>query len=587
MTRSLVGRLLLSYVTVVLVSLVAVGGVSAFLLQDYFYRAREQELMAKGQRIAHVLGDFLAAEMPAPAIRHLSQLLDSLVDARVLIADPFGTILAASAPMAHWQGGRLLRAEVEAAQSGVPQVVRDAHMGQAMFSVIIPIRSGDPLQGILVLHAPVAGTAATVLRVLGLVLMSAALSGFVTLLVGYGISRWVSRPLREMNQIALAMARGDFSARLAVRSEDEVGQLARSINHLAGELNRSLGALAEEKSKLQSVLSGMAEGVLATDATDALLLVNPAAEQFLGVSAKVVLNQSLADASLPPAVVSAFREVLHLRTPHTAEVAALGRTLLLRIAPITPEGRQPIGAVAVLLDISERRQLEQMREQFIENVSHELRTPLTLIQGYLEGMVDGVIKEGALGQHLRLALAEARRLGQLVADLLDFSALKRMHEIVAVEPVSVAEVVNRVVAKLRPLVEEAGLVLEARSGPDMQVRVHPDRLEQVLVNLIQNAIRFTPRGGRINIAAAPAGEVVRIWVQDTGVGIPREEQDAIWDRFHKVDRARTRRGSPDLGGGTGLGLAIVKEIVELFGGRVGVQSEPGQGATFWFTLPAA
>ncbi|HHX73849.1 MAG TPA: PAS domain-containing sensor histidine kinase, partial [Firmicutes bacterium] len=284
------------------------------------------------------------------------------------------------------------------------------------------------------------------------------------------------------------------------------------------------------------------------------------------------------------AMTELFATVMQTGRQHAAEYSLEGgRILLLQAAPLHRPG-ETWGAVGILQDVTEIRRMEQLRRDFVANVSHELRTPMTSIQGFVEALLDGLAEDKASRLHyLQIILAETVRLNRLITDLLDLSRLEMQQIPLPLEAVDLASLIRDVTAKLQPQVEKNGLTLKVNLPERLQpVTGNYDRLQQVLINLCSNAIAFTPPGGRITVTAREIGELVRVSVSDTGPGIPVEEQDKIWQRFHRVDKARSRSL-----GGTGLGLAIVKQIIEAHGGSVGLTSMPGEGATFSFTLKIA
>jgi PAS domain S-box-containing protein len=583
MRSSLFTRLMASYLGIGLAALLLVGLLSTFFFRAYFYESRETELIKKGDKIAHVMSDLLQSEITPRDIQHVSLLLDGLINARVIITDTKGEIIASSMnQMNHWNG-RVSLEEIAESLQGKIWVYRnyDHEHESKMFNITIPIFTDNVVTGVVIIHAPYETTNQTIIRVMGQFLIAAMLAIVLTSILGYVMSKRVSRPLQEMNRIARSMAKGDFHVRAEVPYDDEVGQLADSINHLAGELDHTINELVKEKSKFEAVFRSMAEGVLVIDPRGAVLLANHQMERILDQREKEMMGRPIKEILNEKSIIDLFQQVLSSKEAIWMEVEWDGKVYLLYISPIHEGGDEMAGAVGVFQDISERHHLERMREKFVEDVSHELRAPLTLIRGNLEAILEGVATGETKERYLQIIHRETLRLNRLVHDLLNFSELqKKKGDLMG--SVHLGGLIEEIITKLEPWASQKQIRIIDSVPRSLWVYGNKDRLEQVMTNLVENAIRYTPSGGEVFIKVQQEGEMIRTSVQDTGIGIPQEQLKAIWERFHKVDRARTRSQS-----GTGLGLAIVKEIVELHGGTVNVSSEEGKGSTFSFTLQKA
>jgi PAS domain S-box-containing protein len=580
---SLFTRLMASYLGMGLAALLLVGLLSSFFFRTYFYETREAELIKKGDKIAHVMSDLLSSGISPMDTQHLSLLLDTLINARVIITDTQGRIIASSMnPMNHWNGQVDLEEIAESLQGEI-KVNReyDQKYNAKMFNITIPIFTNNVITGVVIIHAPYETINQTILRVMGQFLIASMLAIGLTSILGYVMSKRVSRPLQEMNRIARSMAKGDFHVRAEVPYDDEVGQLADSINHLAGELDQTINELVNEKSKFEAVFRSMAEGVLVIDRKEAVLLANAQMERILGRREKQIVERPIKEILDEKSVIDLFKQVLISKKSSWTEVEWDRKAFLIYISPIHGGEEEMAGAVGVFQDISERRELERMKEKFVEDVSHELRSPLTLIRGNLEAILEGVAEGETKERYLQIIHRETLRLNRLVSELLDFSELRKKKDDL-MGAVHLEELVEKIITKLEPWVSQKQIRITESIPRSFWVHGNQDRLEQVLTNLVENAVRYTPTGGEIFIKAQQERDMIRISVQDTGIGIPQDDLHVVWERFHKVDQARTRSE-----GGTGLGLAIVKEIVELHGGTVDVTSQEGIGSTFSFTLQKA
>jgi two-component system phosphate regulon sensor histidine kinase PhoR len=410
--------------------------------------------------------------------------------------------------------------------------------------------------------------------------MALALAVLLSLVLSYLLSRFTSRTLNALAAGAARFGSGDFATRLPVRSRDELGELARVMNEMAGRLEGEMDRLATERNRLDAILRGMGEGLLVTDAAGVVTLINPAFRTLFELDAEPV-GRPLAEVSRHPALLETFRRMQASRAEQIAELVlprVVEVTLLTHWVPL-PDGGGPAGAVAVFHDISDLKRLERVRRDFVANVSHELRTPITVIRGYAETLADAAADQQVVARFAAIIQSHAERLAALVSDLLTLSELEAKGAALALSPLALPEVVAHCRNMLDSQVAARGVDIEVDAVPPLTVLADRQRLEQVLVNLLDNAVKYAPVGGKITVSAEAEGDFVRVSVRDNGAGIPHHEQTRIFERFYRVDAGRSREQ-----GGTGLGLAIVRHIVQLHGGTVGVNSIPGQGAEFYFTL---
>ncbi|MEW6625032.1 MAG: ATP-binding protein [Bacillota bacterium] len=589
MNKSLFSKLLLSYILIILVALFAVGITLSHLFSAYYYSSKEAELVRKGKEIAQMVVQYhdSGGVLPGPVEQWLES-LDRFLDARLLVINKEGFIIGTTVRSRFPHGMRLDPSEIGMVLNGDVVSKQGFHhrFGQAMISVGIPIIVDNQVIGGLLLNAPVSGLSSTVTSVRQLIIYAALAAVAFASIVGYGLSKSISRPLREMSRVTLEMAKGNFKQKVTVNSQDEVGQLARNFNDLTVTLDKTINALAKEKGKMENILDNMAEGVVAVDQQNNLILLNPRAEETFGVNVSRVLGKpihTLGDgqelSNLLDRVLksgSKGSEVMEFALEHGKKY------ILAHASSLKSEKETPFGAVAVLQDITEIRQLDQLRRDFVANVSHELRTPLTSIRAFVEALLDSMIDDTATQQrYLNVIHDETLRLDRLIHDLLDLALIESGKANWDLEMVDLREVVQQVVVKLKHLMDQKNLTLNIDlAGEELQVLANVDRMQQVLINLISNSIQFTSNNGEISIKVQKRDNQVWVEVNDNGSGIPEEDLPYIWERFHRVDKSRARHK-----GGTGLGLSIVKLIVEAHGGKVGADSKLGQGSTFYFTLP--
>lgn len=402
--------------------------------------------------------------------------------------------------------------------------------------------------------------------------------------VGGRLSRRITRPLDKFAQVAERISSGDFAGRAPADDTEELGRLGQTFNTMADRLQQTIAEISEERTKIEAIIAGMSDALVATDRRGRIVLLNRAAEEMLGVRRDAVGGRPVSEVVGENRLAAMFEDATTRGRVGVDELppGLLGdRVVEAHCAPIQGEDGGIAGAVAVLRDVTDLRQSERLRRELTANVSHELRTPLTSIKGFAETLLAGAMAdEETRRRFLTIIDSEADRLVKLVDDLMDLSRLESKRVALELRAVDVGELVSQTVDKLRPLAESANLDLHEETPRGIVVSADADRLEQVVTNLIDNALKYTPAGGRIDVAVYAQNGEVALSVSDTGRGIPPEDLPRVFERFYRSDRSRTR-----VSGGTGLGLAIAKHIVEAHGGHISVRSRLNEGTTFVVTLP--
>ena len=413
---------------------------------------------------------------------------------------------------------------------------------------------------------------------------------FVVLLLGLVVSAsiWflVTKPLAEMTTIARAYADGDFSRKPSIRSKDEIGELAKAMGSMVDEIKSRIVEVQQEGAKLRTVLSSMFEGIMVTDEKGQILLVNPSMRKLLSLETDPVgkkpieVIRYITVQEVVDKIIENKQEVLsnEIRISLPEE-----KVLQINGAPILRDGKLE-GVVLVFHDITRLKLLERIRQDFVANVSHELRTPIASIKGYSETLLEGAIDDESVAKDfLRVIYQESERLATLIDDLLDLSKIESGRMEMEFAPCELHPIAAACVEALRKKAEEKGVRVVIAFGDEIpKVMADERRLSQVLLNLLDNGIKYTPEGGSVTISALQKDRFIQVDVSDTGIGIPEKDLPRIFERFYRVDKARSREL-----GGTGLGLAIVKHIVLAHGGDVWVKSQVGSGSVFSFTIPKA
>lgn len=415
-----------------------------------------------------------------------------------------------------------------------------------------------------------------------LLAQSALIALVLTGLLGIIISRTITRPISDMRRQALVMARGDFTRKVKVYGEDEIGQLALAFNDLTRRLQEANAITEGERRKLTSVLAYMTDGVIATDREGMIILMNDRAEEMMSVSRETVLGTSL-NKILQFSEEKTWDDVYNGPDSMILDLSDDHQTFIIRVnfSIIHKEDGPINGLIAVLHDITEQEQLEQERREFVVNVSHELRTPLTTMRSYLEALQDGALQDPEIApRFLSVTQNETERMIRLVNDLLQLSKMDKKEYRLEFTEVNFVEMFDHILDRFEMSKRDNIEIMRQLPRVAIYTQVDKDKMTQVLDNIISNAIKYSPDGGRITARCWTIGKKIRISISDEGVGIPKNNLSKIFDRFYRVDKARSRQL-----GGTGLGLAIAKEMIHAHHGDIWAESKWGQGTTIYFTLP--
>jgi two-component system phosphate regulon sensor histidine kinase PhoR len=515
------------------------------------------------------------------------------------LADELGSRAGARVTFVRWDGkvlgdseldgarlasveSHLDRPEVRQALSGEPGFATrtSATLGRRLSYAALPLTSGGKVFAVARLATPLERIDNAISRLRRLLLLGGLLAMAVAVLMSTVAAQLMSQALRDITQAARRMSAGDLGARTRIKGDDEVGELGRTLDGLAENLSQTLAALRGERDLFGRMLESMQEGVLVLDRDLRILLVNPALREMLLLGADVAGRlpiETIRNADL--------QTILDRATTHGAR--ASGEVELSGLMPrrfmvhATPLGGEPRGLVVVFVDVTEIRRLESMRKDFVANVSHELRTPITAVRSAAETARRTMERDpDAALRFIDMIERNARRLQELVEDLLELSRIESKQFRPTIESVDLVAAVGGVLGLFRDAAERKRLRLEG-DVPGVAARVRADRrgIEQVLTNLVENAVKYCPEGASISVRVREKDGLLRIAVEDTGPGIEPKHLPRLFERFYRADKGRSR----DMGG-TGLGLSIVKHLVEAMDGHVGVESTPGRGTTFWFTL---
>jgi two-component system phosphate regulon sensor histidine kinase PhoR len=582
MFSSIRWRIAVPYVLLILVTMLGLILYGAHAVRGAYLSELETRLTGEARMLTETVGPHLTDTEAGSELQTTVQRSADLVGARVTVIGQDGTVVGESHEDRTQMDNHLYRPEVqEALAEGQGSSVRFSRtLGYDMMYVAVPITDGKEVTGFVRLALSLQEVEASVARFRWAILGGGLVAAAIAVALAIAVAERIARPVRQLTGVAERMAQGELGARLYPAASDEIGLLTSSFNYMADQLEEKVAALADERTQLAAVSDNMADGVLILDQEGRVRLINPSAARLLGTAEEEALGLSFAQVTRHHEVIDIWRG---------CQQAGGERTQLLQIGTeehfwrvmVTPlEEKDQRGSLVILQDLTELHRLQTVRQDFIGNVSHELRTPLASLRALVDTLRDGALEDPPAAQRfLNHMEMEVDTLTQIIQESLELSRIESGRVPLRLSSTPVTDLVLPALERLGPQAELAGLQVHLDLPEGIpEVLADQERIQQVVTNLVHNAIKFTPVGGEIHVSAGRADDEVVISVRDTGVGIAAEDLPRVFERFYKADRARS-------GGGTGLGLAIAKHIVQAHGGRIWASSTEGQGSTFSFSLP--
>lgn len=584
-----------SYAGLVLASLGLLGYVAAGQMEQNELNDIEARLRTKAQFFQEVLREPGSGQEERQLVERFGGLPTPLPMRITLIALD-GRVVAETARDPGELENHADRPEVVAARrDGSGRAIRySTTLHQEMMYVALRTELPASEVAFIRIACPLASVQAHVGELRRLLWLAAGLTALLALALAFWLARGITRPLAELTRGAERIAAGAYGHRVYADGSSEVGLLARTFNHMSDRLAQQFTQLEEDRQQLRTVLSSMVEGVVAIDPGQRILFANERAGQLLGFSVQSALGRHLWEVvrlrqlhDLLRELASSERAARNAEQPQVPRsefrVPSSDRSVSVHIAELP--GLPSRGAVLVFHDTTELRRLERLRHEFVANVSHELKTPLAIITACVETLIEGAVDDPQhRGQFLEQIAGEALRLHNLIVDLLQLARIESETEAFTHEALDLARSVRECIQRHQTLAEGKQQQLEASPPADGPVLAWADEeaLQQILDNLVNNALKYTPEGGRVQVRWRREGKQVVLEVEDTGIGIAAADLQRIFERFYRVDKARSRQL-----GGTGLGLSIVKHLTQALQGSVRAESQAGRGTTFTVTLPAA
>jgi two-component system phosphate regulon sensor histidine kinase PhoR len=581
-------KLILSYFFLICISL----GFIAFFLDKHLEEKSLQEIKSSLINEARLIESNIANNsriLSDPGqLDKLCQDLGGKVGSRITVIDPQGNVLADSEKSPQETSrmeNHLNRPEVyRALAQGLGEQIRySATLKIDMLYVALPIVQNNRNTGVLRLALPLTSVQKVLFSVRKTIVVSLFFTLGLAFLLGSVLAKAVISPINRIIYVSSKFAQGDFSRRIFHDASDEIGQLAATLNKMAQDIQEKIREIDTKSQHLEAIFNSMVEGVIVTDASERIISFNHAIEELFGVELAQAQGKFILEGIRNSEISGLINSVLKNARVISKEIVLVlpeQKTVQANVSPVF-EKDKVTGCVAVIHDITKIRHLETIRQDFVANVSHELKTPLTSIKGFVETLLEGALqdKDNSL-DFLKIVDQQVDRLSVLIDDLLELSHLESKEMVLNKTKLNLAGLVNQAILEFKSQAKKKNLEIKSDLPASLEILADQSKLEQVLSNLIQNAVKYNKDNGFVRIYSESLADKIKITIEDSGSGIPVKDIPRIFERFYRVDKARSRQL-----GGTGLGLSIVKHIVELHGGQVGVESAEGLGSKFFLILP--
>lgn len=585
MIKKISWKLFFTYIIIIIICITFTGILAIISLRNFYINHLSSNLKSNAILVVNILKDDLTTNNLSQ-IKLKTKDLGKELEIRITIIDINGIILGDSEKDPALMENHSDRPEIkEALQGKTGKSIRySSTLEIDMLYLAIPIIKNNQTLGIARLALPLTEVNKNISNLHKIIILATAIALVIASIISLIISLTITRPLQEMTKVSQKISKGDFSKKLKILNQDEIGQLADSLNLMSEELENKIRIISEDKDKMKVVLSSVIEGIVAIDKEGRIILFNHALKNMIDCSSDRVLEKFHWEIIRNNQLNELLKETLQKGQALTREITLFSPQEKIFHASANPltEKNKVWGAVVVLNDITEIKKLEKMRSEFVANVSHELRTPLTSIQGFVETLKEGAINDPEKAHYfLKIIEKQSDRLNNLIEDLLQLSKIESQEITMNLQSIDLRDLINKTISEFKKKIEQKDHKIKINISPQLPlVKADPEQIEVVFRNLLDNAVKYTPDGGEIYISALEKAENIYIEVTDNGIGVSAEHLPRIFERFYRANKDRSRKL-----GGTGLGLAIVKHIVQAHKGTIGVESKPGKGSKFFFTLP--
>jgi two-component system, OmpR family, sensor histidine kinase VicK len=591
--KSIHVKIVIIYVLLILIAMQVIGVYFTKQLEDQLVDNFFEMLDERANLLAYNVEQEMKKnrDKTTPSLRgdidNLLREFFSIDNAEVQVVDKNKVVLSVSNfQKRHVIGQRTTEVRVKRALLGSDDedILRDPTTGHRMRILAVPVKSDNETLGAIYIEASMEEIYEQMRQINQILMTGTIISLSITAALGIFLARTITRPILDMRRQAQVLGKGDFSRKVHVYGRDEIGQLAITFNELTNKLKDANATTEAEKRKLTSVLSHMTDGVIATDKEGQIILINKQGELLLDVIQEDIIGTSIVDL-LNLSGTFELEDLIKNSDSLLLDFGDHDREFLLEasFSVIQKDEGDFNGLITVLHDVTEQEKVEQERREFVANVSHELRTPLTSMKSYLEALEDGALNDPTIApKFLNVAQTETERMIRLVNDLLQLSKMDSKDYRLNINTIDVTSLLNSIIDRYELVSDSERITFKRNIAVDQVTfaAIDRDKLIQVLDNIISNAVKYSPEGGKISVSLTENEKDLSISVSDEGVGIPKESLPFVFDRFYRVDKARSRKL-----GGTGLGLAIAKQIILAHGGSISIDSEWNIGTTITLTLP--
>jgi PAS domain S-box-containing protein len=579
-------KLIFRFLVITMIVILIFGFSVITYFKTFFVEQKEAQINKNSKAVIDYLADSKAADNKQEIVNWLS-IIGELNDGHAWLINEQG-VLEFSYPYSFDEERTFSGYETIFAGNTISREVDTADFELTMLFVGMPVKYQDEVIAGLLVFTPIDEINSIIEHIVGIMIYISLTALIFILFVSYYFSRSLANPLHNMGLVAARISQGEYGKKVEIKEKGaskEIKLLSESINLMSEKLEQTIKSLAEEKNKLKHVLSGMEEGIIAVNSSGRIILTNQSAASLFGFEEELQAKK-ISELQLYPEVTEVFEQIISKEEAAQEQLIIskedTNQYYLVHFTAIHLEDGNFWGGVAIFHDISERYRFEKLQREFVANVSHELKSPLSSIRGSVEILLDGIIEDPAeKREYLKMILRESSSLSHLIDETLTLAEIDAGGVELNKEEIQVKDFFENLRVFFKNI-KKAEQSLKIEVEPELKVRANREKLRQVLVNLLSNSVKYSAETGRIKLKAEKEAGQVRFSVADNGIGIPAAEQKNIWERFYKVDKARTpgERSS-------GLGLAIVKQIVNEHQGEVFLESSEGEGSTFSFTIPAA